>query len=43
MIVLYIIGGLIGLVVAGIIFFLLVVILFEIIVGLINAPNFMDI
>lgn len=42
MIVLYIIGGFIGLVVAGFIFFLLVIIVFELIMGLINSPNFMD-
>ena len=42
MIVLYIIGGFIGLVVAGFIFFFLVVILFDLIIGLFNSPNFMD-
>lgn len=42
MIVLCIIGGFVGIVIAGIILFLLVVVAFDLILGLINNPNFMD-
>jgi hypothetical protein len=42
MIVLYIIGGFVGIVIAGIVLFLLVIVAFDLILGLINNPNFMD-
>lgn len=42
MIVLYIIGGFVGIVIAGIVLFLLAIVIFDLILGLINNPNFMD-
>ena len=42
MIVLYIIGGFVGIVIAGIVLFLLVIVAFDLFLGLINNPNFMD-
>ena len=42
MIVLYIIGGFVGIVIAGIVLFLLAIVIFDLILGLINSPNFMD-
>ena len=42
MIVLYIIGGFVGIVIAGIVLFLLVIVIFDLILGLVNNPNFMD-
>ena len=42
MIALYVIGGFVGIVIAGIVLFLLVIVIFDLVLGLINNPNFMD-